>query len=77
LIIEGDYYNFVTGDLMKATAELILGEQIYPREVNFRASLGVLLNALGQYEAGSEKIKRPFVLLVLLTYRFLIYTDCR
>ena len=28
LIIEGDYYNFVTGDLMKARQSFILGEQI-------------------------------------------------
>src|SRR5213080_3228334 len=40
LIIEGDYYNFVTGDLMKAQQSFILGEQIYPREVTFRNSLG-------------------------------------
>src|SRR6202011_3789821 len=52
LIIEGDYYNFVTGDLMKAQQSFILGEQIYPREVTFRNNLGVLYNALGQYESG-------------------------
>jgi len=52
LIIEGDYYNVVTGDLMKAGQSYTLGEQIYPREVSFRNGLGVLYNALGQYEAG-------------------------
>src|SRR5207302_10595211 len=52
LIIEGDYYNVVIGDLMKARQSFILGEQIYPREVNFRTNLGALYNALGQYEAG-------------------------
>src|SRR6266513_4652958 len=47
LIIEGDYYNVVIGDLMKARQSFILGEQIYPREVNFRTNLGALYNALG------------------------------
>src|SRR5437879_2203888 len=75
LIIEGDYYNFVTGDLMKAQQSYILGEQIYPREVNFRASLGVLYNALGQYEAGLREHQEAVRLAPSsITYRFLIYT---
>jgi len=75
LIIEGDYYNFVTGDLMKAQQSYILGEQIYPREVNFRASLGVLYNALGQYEAGLREDQEAVRLAPSsMTYRFLIYT---
>src|SRR6266404_2658237 len=49
LIIEGDYYSTVAGDLTKARRTYMLGEQIYPREVFIRNSLGVLYNALGQY----------------------------
>src|SRR6266478_1768325 len=75
LIIEGDYYTFVTGDLMKAQQSYILGEQIYPREVNFRASLGVLYNALGQYESGLREHQEAVRLAPSpMTYRFLIYT---
>src|SRR5437879_651471 len=75
LIIEGNYYNFVTGDLMKAKQSYILGEQIYPREVTFRESLGVLYNALGQYEAGLREDQEAVRLAPSsITYRFLIYT---
>ena len=75
LIIEGDYYNFVTGDLMKAQQSFILGEQIYPREVTFRNNLGVLYNALGQYESGLREQQEAVRLAPSsITYRFLIYT---
>jgi eukaryotic-like serine/threonine-protein kinase len=75
LIIEGDYYTFVTGDLMKARQSFILGEQIYPREVNFRTNLGALYNALGQYEAGLREHQEAVRLAPSsITYRFLIYT---
>jgi DNA-binding winged helix-turn-helix (wHTH) protein/tetratricopeptide (TPR) repeat protein len=75
LIIEGDYYNFVTGDLLKEQQSYILGEQIYPREVTFRENLGVLYNALGQYEAGLREHQEAVRLAPSsITYRFLIYT---
>jgi eukaryotic-like serine/threonine-protein kinase len=75
LIIEGDYYNFVTGDLMKARQSFILGEQIYPREATFRNSLGVLYNALGQYEAGLREHQQAVRLAPsAIAYRFLVYT---
>src|SRR6266478_2862161 len=75
LIIEGDYYHFVTGDRMKAQQSYILGEQIYPREATFRESLGVLYNALGQYETGLREDQEAVRLAPSsITYRFLIYT---
>jgi tetratricopeptide (TPR) repeat protein len=75
LIIEGDYYNFVTGDLMKEQQVYILGEQIYPREVNFRTNLGVLYNALGQYEAGLREHQEAVRLAPdSIRYRFLLNT---
>jgi DNA-binding winged helix-turn-helix (wHTH) protein len=75
LIIEGDYYNVVIGDHMKAQQSYILGEQIYPREVNFRNSLGVLHNALAQYEAGLREYQEAVRLAPSPTgYRFLVYT---
>src|SRR5712671_1825950 len=75
LIIEGDYYNFVTGDLMKARQSYTLGEQIYPREVSFRNGLGVLYNALGQYEAGLRENQEAVRLAPSpISYRFLVYT---
>jgi len=75
LIIEGDYYTFVTGDLMKAQQSYILGEQIYPREAAFRENLGALYNALGQYEAGLREHQEAVRLAPsTITYRFLIYT---
>jgi eukaryotic-like serine/threonine-protein kinase len=52
LNIEGDYYEFVPGDLTKAQRNYVLGTQTYPREAVFHMDLGTLLNILGQYEAG-------------------------
>ena len=75
LIIEGDYYNVVTGDLMKAQQSYILGEQIYPREFTFRNGLGVFYNALGQYEAGLREHQEAVRLAPSpFSYRFLVYT---
>src|SRR5207302_913121 len=75
LIIEGDYYNVVIGDLMKSRQSFILGEQIYPREVNFRTNLGALYNALGQYEAGLRENQEAVRLAPSpISYRFLAYT---
>ena len=75
LIIEGDYYNFVTGDLLKEQQSYILGEQIYPRDVNFRSYLGGLYSALGQYEAGLREHQEAVRLAPSsTTYRYLIYT---
>jgi DNA-binding winged helix-turn-helix (wHTH) protein len=75
LFIEGDYYSVVIGDLMKARQSYTLGEQIYPREVFFRNSLGVLYNALGQYEAGLREDREAFRLApYTINYRYLIHT---
>ena len=75
LIIEGDYYNFVIGDLMKGRQSFILGEQIYPHEVNFRVGLGGVYNALGQYEAGLREYQEAVRLAPSpMSYRFLVYT---
>ncbi len=75
LIIEGDYSNFVTGDLMKEQQSYILGEQIYPRDVNFRSNLSVLYSALGQYEASLREHQEAVHLAPSsITYRYLIYT---
>jgi len=75
LIIEGDYYSTVAGDLTKARRTYMLGEQIYPREVFIRNSLGVLYNALGQYEAGLKEDREAFRLApYTINYRFLIHT---
>ena len=76
LIIEGDYYNNVTGDLMKAKETYLLGERIYPREGIFRNSLGVLYNELGQYEAALKEHQEAFRLAPYagLPYRFVINT---
>jgi serine/threonine protein kinase len=76
LIIEGDYYNGVTGDLMKARHSYVLGTQIYPRDVNFHGSLATLSNALGQYETGLKEVQEAFRLTPYanISYRFLVYT---
>ena len=55
LLIESDYYNSVTGDLIKARRSAALGEQTYPRDPTFHLNLGVFLTTLGQYEAGLKE----------------------
>src|ERR1700686_1642302 len=50
--IEFDYYFGVIGDLVKARQSAVLGEQIYPRQPDFHLALGLVSNALGQYETG-------------------------
>jgi eukaryotic-like serine/threonine-protein kinase len=52
LLIEGDYYNNVTGDLLKARRIFELRAQTYPRYYISQLRLGGLSNALGQYEDG-------------------------
>jgi eukaryotic-like serine/threonine-protein kinase len=74
-VIEGDYYIFVTGDLMKARQSFILGEQIYPHDVSFRVGLGGVYNALGQYEGGLRECQEAVRLAPSpIRYRFLVYT---
>jgi eukaryotic-like serine/threonine-protein kinase len=55
LLVESDYYNSVTGDLIKARRSAALGEQTYPRDPTFHLNLGVFLTSLGQYEAGLKE----------------------
>jgi len=55
LIIEGDYYRGVTGNLLNAKQSYILGERIYPREPSFRGGLGLIYMALGQHEAALKE----------------------
>ena len=74
--IEGDYYNWVTGDLMKARSSYVLGEQIYPRDVGFQFSLGLVDNTLGQYGAGLKEHLEALRLAPYssISYRFAVYT---
>jgi len=76
LAIEGDYYSFVTGDLMKARQSYMFGAQIYPREVTFHTGLGVLSNALGQYETGLKEHQEALRLgpYSSIGYRYVAYT---
>ena len=73
LIIEGDFYNTVPGDIMKARRSYMLGEQIYPREVQFHNNLGVMLNALGEYDAALQEHLEVLRLApyTSLAYRFI------
>ncbi len=48
--IESHYYHFVTGDLEKARQSYELWQEIYPREEVAPLNLGVVYQALGQYE---------------------------
>jgi len=76
LVIEGDYYNSVTGDLMKASHSYVLGTQIYPRDVNFHGGLAQVSNSLGQYEKGLKEYAEALRLMpyVSFGYRNVVYT---
>ncbi|HEY6945400.1 MAG TPA: winged helix-turn-helix domain-containing protein [Candidatus Acidoferrum sp.] len=60
LKIEGDYYEYVLGDLAKARSSYLLGTQTYPHEAEFHMALGTLLNMLGQYETGLKENLESF-----------------
>ena len=68
--IEFDYYFIVKGDLVKARQSAVLGEQIYPRQPDFHLALGIVSNALGQYETG---LKEDMEALRLVPHNSLIY----
>ena len=76
LIIEGDYYDVVTGDLMKARRSYFIGAQIYPRYAYFHSALRSVYNALGQYESGLKEDQETLRLLPHESgsYRFVVYT---
>jgi eukaryotic-like serine/threonine-protein kinase len=73
LHIEADYYNIVTGDLIKAQRSAEVGAQTYPRDPGFLVSLVLNSRALGQYEAALRE-SREFLRLYPYSsrpYRFL------
>jgi serine/threonine protein kinase/tetratricopeptide (TPR) repeat protein len=76
LILEGDYYDVVTGDFLKAGRSYVLGTQIYPREVIFRGGLTTVSYALGQYETALRESQEAFRLAPYtdISYRFLVYS---
>ncbi|HEY6946675.1 MAG TPA: winged helix-turn-helix domain-containing protein [Candidatus Acidoferrum sp.] len=76
LLIEENYYDSVTGDLVKARRSAEVGAQTYPRDPGFLVSLILDSRALGQYEAA---LKEGLELLRLSPhnssgYRFLAST---
>ena len=76
LMVEADYYRAVTGDLLNARRSYVLGEQIYPREPGFRAGLGGIYYALGQYESALKASQEAIRLLPYdsVAFRFVAYT---
>jgi Tfp pilus assembly protein PilF len=77
LLIEGDYYNSVTGDLIKARRSAALGAQIYPRDPTLHLNLGVFLSALGQHEAGLKEFSEALRLAPYNSffYREVVFTN--
>lgn len=55
LLIEENYYDSVTGDLVKARHSAEVGAQTYPRDPYFPRSLVLNSRALGQYEAALKE----------------------
>ena len=77
LLIESDYYNSVTGDLIKARRSAALGEQAYPRDPTFHLDLGVFLTTLGQYEAALQEFSGALRLAPYdsFFYREVVFTN--
>ena len=76
LLIEENYYDSVTGDLVKARHSAEVGAQTYPRDPYFPRSLVLNSRALGQHEAA---LKEGLDLQSLsphnsMGYRFLVST---
>jgi DNA-binding winged helix-turn-helix (wHTH) protein/tetratricopeptide (TPR) repeat protein len=76
LFVEGDYYRVVTRNLMNARRSYALGEQIYPRDPGFRAGLGVIYYALGQYESALKEHQEALRLFPYdsVAFRMVAYT---
>ena len=55
LYIDSHYYNFVTGELEKATQVYQMWKQTYPRDMVPFANLGVIYGYMGQYEKSLEE----------------------
>jgi DNA-binding winged helix-turn-helix (wHTH) protein len=70
LIIEGEYYYYVTGDLRKTRQSYEFIARTYPRYIYSPLWLGLVSNALGQYEEG---LKRHLETLRLAPYNALPY----
>ncbi len=76
LIIEAGFYTS-TGNVANAKQSYALGEQIYPREPSFRGGLGIIYNALGQYESALKEHQEALRLLPHDTdaFRFVVLTN--
>ena len=73
-IIEGNYQQFVTGDLPKARQAYELWAQTYPREETPRAILSSgIYNELGQYDAALTTAREAVRLNAALDYPVLAY----
>lgn len=62
LHIEDGYYDYATGDLMKARRSAEVGAQTYPRDPDFHESLREYSSILGQHETGLKE-SREFLRL--------------
>jgi tetratricopeptide (TPR) repeat protein len=76
LLIEGDYYFFALGDLIKTRRTFELCAKLYPRNDYAHNVLGALSNMLGRYEAGLGEYREALRLAPLrrALYRDVVYT---
>jgi eukaryotic-like serine/threonine-protein kinase len=76
LIIEGDYHEYTTGDLIKARRSYVVGARAFPRDIYFHGGLGALSNGLGRYETGLKEYLEALRLAPYssIGYRFVVYT---
>ena len=80
LVIEGDYYQYVTGDIVKAQRSFELIAKLYPDSDYAHNILASFYNMFGQYEAGLKEYQKALRLSplnsvlhrdVVLTYMLL------
>jgi len=76
MVIETDYYNFVTGDLRKARGVCEIGARTYPHDFFFHLDLGGFANSFGEYESGLEEYLKALRLdpYNSILYRMVVYT---
>jgi serine/threonine protein kinase/tetratricopeptide (TPR) repeat protein len=63
LLITGDYYSIVTGELDKAVETYQAQVETYPREPAGYISLGAVYAGLGQYEKAAEVTRKGIAIL--------------
>jgi len=77
LVIEGNYYYYVTGDIIKARQSFELYAKLYPDSNYAHIILATFSNTSGQYEAGLNEYQEALRLTprFSILHRYVVFTN--